>query len=105
MSIKLDNKNDIFENELDFPDDINELNNMRDTLYRKMNALTGKISERSENLTELYQGNIKQNRVPYIKQDDEVYEKAKEVDDLVNEFNNTCILIELIEKKIDKQSE
>ena len=103
MSIKLGEKHEKKEKELNFPDDIDELNKMRDSLYEKMNSLTGKISDKSEGLTEYYQNNIKQNRTSYINADDAVYEQAKKVDNLVNEFNNTRILIELIEKKIEKQ--
>lgn len=102
MSIKLDDKNISLAGEIDFPDSIDELNKMRDNLYGKMSSLAEDISDGSEDLTELYQNNIKQNRVSYIKEDDEVYEKAKNIDNLVNEFNNTRILIELIEKKIEK---
>lgn len=104
MSIKLDDKNISLTEEMDFPDSIEELNKMRDDLYEKMGSLAGDISEGSEDLTEFYQNNLKQNRVSYIKEDDEVYEKAKNVDNLVNEFNNTRILIELIEKKIEKHN-
>jgi len=104
MSIKLDDKNISLIDEMDFPDSVDELNKMRDNLYQKMNSLGVKISDGSEDLTEFYQNNIKQNRVSYVKEDDEVYEKAKDVDNLVNEFNNTRILIELIEKKIEKHN-
>ena len=104
MSIKLHDKNISKPEEVKFPDGINELNKMCDELYEKMSSLAEQISDGSEDLTEFYQNNIKQNRVSYIKEDDEVYEKAKNVDNLVNEFNNTRILIELIEKKIEKHN-
>lgn len=104
MSIKLDDKNISLIDDVNFPDSINELNKMRDNLYEKMSSLAEDISDGSEDLTEFYQNNIKQNRASYIKEDDEVYEKAKDVDNLVNEFNNTRILIELIEKKIEKHN-
>jgi len=104
MSIKLDDKNIGLIDEMDFPDSVDELNKMRDNLYKKMNSLGVEISDGSEELTEFYQNNIRQNRVAYIKENDEVYEKAKDVDNLVNEFNNTRILIELIEKKIEKHN-
>jgi len=104
MSIKPNKKIDVVKEEIALPDDINKLNKMMDSLYKKISELEGKISERSEGLSEFYQSNIRQNRVTYIKEDDEIYKKAKNVDNLVNEYNNACIMIELIEKKIDKQS-
>jgi len=103
MSIKPDEKIDVVKEGIDLPEDINELNKMMDSLYEKISELEGKIGDRSEDLSEFYQSNIKQNRVSYIKEDDEIYKKAKNVDNLVNEYNNACILIELIEKKIDKK--
>lgn len=104
MSIKLGEKIDNIKDDINFPDDVDELDQMRDSLYEKMGYLAGKIDDRTQDLTEFYQSNIKQNRVSYIKEDDDVYEKAKNVDNMVNEFNNTRILIELIEKKIDKSN-
>ena len=103
MSIKPDEKIDVVKEGIPLPEDINELNKMMDSLYEKISDLEGKIGDRSKDLSEFYQGNIKQNRVSYIKEDDEIYQKAKNVDGLVNEYNNACILIDLIEKKDRKE--
>lgn len=102
MSIKLNEKIDIVNEEIDLPNDINKLNDMMNSLYEKISYLEGKIGTRSKDLSEFYQTNVKQNRVSYIKEDDEIHEKSKKVDSLVNEYNNACILIELIEKRIEK---
>lgn len=102
MSTKIIEKINSLPDNFDFPDDIDELNEMRDYLYKKMSSLDATIINKSENLTEFYQNNIKQNRAAYIKDDKKAYSSAKKVDNLVNEYNNTCILIELIEKQIEK---
>jgi len=103
MSIKLEDKIKSLNRELNFPEDIDELNQLRDELYIKMSDLDRSIRSKSEGLTEIYHSNIRQNRTSYGNKDDKMYEQTKKVDNLVNEYNNTQILIELIEKKIDKQ--
>ncbi|MBN2879326.1 MAG: hypothetical protein JXN65_06800 [Clostridia bacterium] len=100
MSIKLEEKTEDMARDTKFPDNIEELNKLMDSLYEKISLLEGNISARSEDLTEFFQSNIRQNRISYIREDDEIYAKAKNVDTLVNEYNNACIMIELIEKKI-----
>ena len=63
MSTKPDEKIDVVKEGIDLPEDINELNKMMDSLYEKISELEGKIGDRSEDLSEFYQSNIKQNIV------------------------------------------
>lgn len=101
MSIKL-KKNDKLHKDANLSDDIGKLNRQRDHLYGIMDAITEMINKKTEKLTQCYLSNIKQDRVEYDEDNSHMYTQAKKVDSLVNEYNNTQLLIELIEKKIAK---
>ena len=104
MSVTLDGKTENLKSKTDFPNDIKKLSKTRDSLYEKIDFLTERISEYTNDLAEFYKKSIGESSVLYIEENDNIYQKAKRVDNLVNEFNDTRILIELIEKKIEKHN-
>lgn len=84
----------------DMPKDPIEIKELLENLYTKAYDITTIIDSDSSDLADMYKYTLKQERIAYDNDESNVYVHAKKIDELVNEYTNIMIMVELLEKKL-----